>query len=220
LVFDGGGGKREKRPAMKLKDLFLGLCIAALLVSEMCLFVANQQKRDAISKMNAAIHDADQARAELAQLKQASDQQAMSDMRLSAENKSLSRKLSDLQNQNASLNNASQQLSQQLTSAQLAAQQAAEQQQEQIQQAQYDAAQSQATTARTACMNNLREIDAAKNEWALENGKGPGSVPAAQDLLPFLTGGIFPVCPSDGTYTIGAIGIPPSCSVHGPLVTQ
>ncbi len=201
---------------MKLKDLFLGLCIAALLVSELFLFVANQQKHDALSKMDAAQHDADQAKAQLSQLQATANSEAMDNMRLNAENKSLTRKLSDLQKQNSTLNDASQQLSQQLTSAQLAAQQ----QQDQLQQIQYQNEQTQANNERDACMNNLRQIDAAKNEWALENGKPTGSVPTEQDILPFITGGVFPVCPSGGVYTIGAIGTPPSCSVHGPLPAQ
>jgi hypothetical protein len=201
---------------MKLKDLFLGLCIAALLASEVFLFVANQQKHDALDKMQAAKHDADEAQAKLQQVQAAADAQAMDNMRLNAENKNLSRKLSDLQNQNNSLNNASQQLSQQLTTTQLAAQQ----QQEQLQQIQYQTAQTQASNEQTSCMNNLRQIEAAKNEWALETGKTTGAEPTEQDLLPYLTGGVFPVCPAGGVYTIGAIGTPPSCSIHGSLPTQ
>jgi hypothetical protein len=216
LVFDGSAGKREKHAAMKLKDLFLGLCIAALLASELFLFIANQQKHDALNKVAAAQHDADEARAKLQQAQASADEAAMDNMRLNAENKNLARKLSDLQSQNTTLNDASQALSQQLTSAQ----QAAQQQQQQIQQMQYDSAQTQANNERDSCMNNLRQIDAAKNEWALEAGKAAGAVPSEQDLLPYLTGGVFPVCPSGGVYTINAIGTPPSCSVHGPLQTQ
>jgi len=201
---------------MKLKDLFLGLCIAALLVSEVFLFSANQQKRDALNKMNAAQHDTAAAQAKLQQVQSTADSEAMDNMRLNAENKSLTRKLSDLQNQNSTLNNVSEQLSQQLTSAE----QAALQQQEQIQQMQYQSQQTQAGNEQTACMNNLRQIDAAKNEWALETGKAVGAMPSEQELLPYLTGGVFPVCPSGGVYTIGAIGTPPACSIHGPLLAQ
>lgn len=201
---------------MKLKDMFLGLCIAALLMSEVFLFIANQQKHDALSKVEAAQQAADLAQAKLSQVQATADSEAMDNMRLSAENKSLSRKLTDLQKQNTTLDYASQALSQQLTSAQ----QAAQQQQEQLQQIQYQNQQTQANNERDACMNNMRQIDAAKNEWALENGKPVGSVPTEQDLSPYLTGGVFPVCPSGGVYTIGAIGTPPSCSIHGPLQAQ
>jgi hypothetical protein len=36
-------------------------------------------------------------------------------------------------------------------------------------------------------------------------------VPTRDDLLPYLRR--WPVCPAGGTYTIGAIGEPPTCSV-------
>ena len=71
-------------------------------------------------------------------------------------------------------------------------------------------------TAQTnACINNLRMIDAAKQQWALENGKGPGDVPTMQDLEPYLKNGVFPTCPAGGTYTIGAVSNAPTCSVPG-----
>src|ERR1017187_5708146 len=38
-----------------------------------------------------------------------------------------------------------------------------------------------ATSQKNACINNLRQIDSAKNEWALESGKKPGDVPTEQD---------------------------------------
>jgi hypothetical protein len=96
--------------------------------------------------------------------------------------------------------------------AQRAAAAAAQQQAQQ--QAQAEAAQ------RNACINNLRQIDAAKQQWALENGKGDDVVPVAQDLLPYLRGGVFPVCPGGGTYTINAVGVPPTCSVPGHVLPQ
>jgi hypothetical protein len=71
------------------------------------------------------------------------------------------------------------------------------------------------TAMENACINNMRQIEAAKNEWALEKGKSPGDVPVAADLTPYLANGKFPVCPSGGTYTIGAVSNMPSCTVHG-----
>ncbi len=69
------------------------------------------------------------------------------------------------------------------------------------------------TAMENACINNLRMIDAAKQQWALENGKTGGDVPTAQDLKPFLKNGIFPTCPAGGTYTIGAVSNAPTCSI-------
>ena len=66
---------------------------------------------------------------------------------------------------------------------------------------------------RNACINNLRQIAAAKHEWALENHKTNGDTPTKEDLLPYLDR--WPVCPSGGTYSINPIGTLPTCSVPG-----
>lgn len=62
-----------------------------------------------------------------------------------------------------------------------------------------------------ACINNLRMIDAAKQQWALEKGKQSTDVPAMEDLKPYLPR--IPHCPAGGTYTINAVGQPPVCSI-------
>src|SRR5580692_5144204 len=36
------------------------------------------------------------------------------------------------------------------------------------------------------CLNNLRQIDAAKNQWALENGKHDGDAVTENDIKPFI----------------------------------
>jgi hypothetical protein len=70
-----------------------------------------------------------------------------------------------------------------------------------------------ATSQENACINNLRQIDAAKNEWALEKGKSASDIPTREDLLPYLRS--WPVCPAGGTYTIGPVGEQPTCSIPG-----
>jgi hypothetical protein len=72
-----------------------------------------------------------------------------------------------------------------------------------------------AVSMQNACINNLRQIEAAKNEWALETGKDAGAVPTATDLTPYFKNGKFPVCPAGGTYTIGAVSNAPTCNIPG-----
>ncbi len=43
-----------------------------------------------------------------------------------------------------------------------------------------------ATSQQNACINNLRQIDAAKQQWALETGQGPSASPAGTDIQPYL----------------------------------
>jgi len=71
------------------------------------------------------------------------------------------------------------------------------------------------------CINNLRQLDAAKREWALENGKTNGVVCTENDLTPYIkldARGNLPQCPQGGKYTIGKVGEPVTCSL-GTTVT-
>ena len=73
-----------------------------------------------------------------------------------------------------------------------------------------------ATSQANACINNLRQIDGAKNEWALENNKTNGTPVTEADIKPYLKldiAGNLPKCPAGGTYTIGPVGEPPTCSL-------
>ena len=76
------------------------------------------------------------------------------------------------------------------------------------------------TAAQTSeCIDNLRLIDAAKQQWALEQHQVGASLPKATDLQPYLGRGTgtLPWCPADpqGTfttsYTIGNCQTPPVC---------
>ena len=168
-------------------------------------------------------------RAQLDQLKNSSVATLSAEnARLRAENQNLSQKFSQLQNENNRLRGVNQQLTQQLQTSR----EAMQQQQEQLQQMQAEnqqvntapepAAEQPLSAAAqlNACINNLRQIDAAKQQWALENDKPANAIPTAQDLLPYLPGGIFPVCPAGGAYTINAVSVPPTCSVPGHVLPQ
>ena len=63
-----------------------------------------------------------------------------------------------------------------------------------------------------SCIANLKQIDSAKEQWAMDNKQDTGATPASTDLYTVYTKNT-PSCPSNGTYTIGAIGTNPSCSV-------
>ena len=74
-------------------------------------------------------------------------------------------------------------------------------------------AQSQAN----ACINNLRQLDAAANQFALEQGKkttDPITYPA--NLTPYIklnSAGSIPPCPAGGTYACAAVGSTPTCTL-------
>ncbi len=71
-----------------------------------------------------------------------------------------------------------------------------------------------------ACINNLRLLDGAKQQWALENRKRENATPGVQDILPYIKDGAFPKCPSGGAYILNAVQAHPSCSAQGHALTQ
>lgn len=70
-------------------------------------------------------------------------------------------------------------------------------------------------TSRTrTCIANLRQIEAAKEQWAMETNQASTATPVQGDLMPTYMKS-WPACPAAGTYTIGAIDTNPTCSVGG-----
>jgi len=71
-----------------------------------------------------------------------------------------------------------------------------------------------ATSQANACINNLRQIDAAANQMALEKGRTTGStISYPTELTPYIkltTAGSIPPCPATGTYTCPSIGANPT----------
>ncbi|HET7626086.1 MAG TPA: hypothetical protein VFM25_12555 [Verrucomicrobiae bacterium] len=67
------------------------------------------------------------------------------------------------------------------------------------------------TAQKNACINNLRRIEGAKQQWALEHNMPEASIPTESDLLPYLRA--MPTCPAGGHYTIGAVNEKPTCSI-------
>jgi len=67
---------------------------------------------------------------------------------------------------------------------------------------------------RNMCINNLRRIEGAKEVWALQNPGKTNTAPTILDLSPYLNGNVVKLeCPAGGTYSINALGEPPSCSI-------
>jgi hypothetical protein len=69
------------------------------------------------------------------------------------------------------------------------------------------------TPSSAPCINNLRQIEAAKDEWRLEKSKTTNDVPTWDDIRPYLAHELH--CPANGVYTIGRVGDPPTCSIGG-----
>ncbi len=83
---------------------------------------------------------------------------------------------------------------------------------------------SRETSQDKTCINNLRQIDGVKQQWALENRRTGDVTPEETELQPYLVrgnAGRMPVCPAGGTtatnfalsYSINAVTNPPTCLV-------
>jgi len=68
-----------------------------------------------------------------------------------------------------------------------------------------------------ACINNLKQIDAASAQFALERGKQTGAdISFPNDLTPYIklnSAGSIPPCPAGGTYSDAKVGDAPLCSL-------
>jgi prepilin-type N-terminal cleavage/methylation domain-containing protein len=67
-----------------------------------------------------------------------------------------------------------------------------------------------------ACINNLRQIDAATQQWAMENNKADADAPTSA-VYGYLKGGL-PSCPGSGTYALAATVADtngPTCTISG-----
>jgi hypothetical protein len=63
------------------------------------------------------------------------------------------------------------------------------------------------------CLNNLAQIDSAKEQHAIAAGLEDGATVDPSGISPYLKGDTVPVCPGSGAYTIGPLGMYPTCSI-------
>jgi general secretion pathway protein G len=73
---------------------------------------------------------------------------------------------------------------------------------------------SRTTAQKNACINNLRQIDGAVQQWALDNKMGPSAPVQFTDISGYLKSAV--ICPSGGTtfadsYNIDTVANKPTC---------
>jgi prepilin-type N-terminal cleavage/methylation domain-containing protein len=74
------------------------------------------------------------------------------------------------------------------------------------------------TAQKNACINNLRQIDGAKEQWALEKKVSAGTALDATkegEVDAYIKGSKRPTCPAGGTYSYNAVDTSPACSIPG-----
>jgi prepilin-type N-terminal cleavage/methylation domain-containing protein len=74
------------------------------------------------------------------------------------------------------------------------------------------------TSQMNACINNLRQIDGAKQQWALETKQATNATPSFTAISQYLRNAI--TCPAGGSgatfsssYTMGTVTAKPTCKI-------
>lgn len=71
------------------------------------------------------------------------------------------------------------------------------------------------------CINNLRILNDAIHQWAVEHGKHDGAPVSMSDLTPYIhnyNGEVITLsCFRGGTYAVTVVGAPPTCSLGGKI---
>jgi Tfp pilus assembly protein PilE len=70
----------------------------------------------------------------------------------------------------------------------------------------------------TSCLDKLRQIHAAKAQYALENNKRSGEAVAQVDIEPYLKRpSVVFIEPTSGTFDIQPVGSDPVCTHYAPM---
>ena len=77
------------------------------------------------------------------------------------------------------------------------------------------------TSQQNACINNLRQMDGAMEQYALENKLGSSSSYTLSNLKPYIrltSANNLPACPANGSYVVGAtVTNSPTCSLSSSV---
>ena len=203
-----------------MKNILPWILAVAFAAGAASLYFSNSAKNDELTKLRTQAAQVDSLNSQLEELQK---QAASQNEQIAAMQKDNTELLS-LRNQVRQMTDEKAQLTKQL----LAAQAQAARSQAEIQNVQTRAAENvkamqeqQILQARqnqavvSTCINNLRLIDGAKQQWAMQNSKGPNDVPQPQEILPFLPNNQMPQCPGGGRYTLNAVNKAPTCSIPG-----
>ncbi len=208
---------------MKLNIVLPWLCVLGLSAGLGAVVVSGQKKDAELAQLRTESAQTQQLRADLEKLQTQSKEQAdkitelnqgtQELLRLRSEKQMLTKQLQQAQTQ-------TQQAQNQVAQATQTGTQQLQQLQNENQQLRTVAVQGQQAIQRNACINNLRQLDAAKQQWALEFNKPAGAVPTAQNITPYLPNQALPVCPAGGGYTLNAVGAAPTCNMPGHVLAQ
>ena len=206
---------------MNLKRWFAWACLGLVVVAEISLFRAYRDKDALQVELRTTQTQVRQMSDELNELRNSNaGLQAAEIARLRRQNQILTNQVAQWRGELDQLSAQSQSNAVHLATAR----EALRLQQDHIEQIQTEGQQvlevSAAIIARKTCVNNLRLIDDAKQQWATDQAKPNTAVPTVKDLLPYFKATGFPECPDGGTYSLNAVNEVPTCSIEGHTLPQ
>jgi prepilin-type N-terminal cleavage/methylation domain-containing protein len=74
-----------------------------------------------------------------------------------------------------------------------------------------------ASTQKGRCVDNMRQMSGAKEQWAVENFANNGDSVEEDAIAPFFKRG-FPTCPGGGDYELNVVGQDPTCNIGGHTI--
>ncbi len=70
---------------------------------------------------------------------------------------------------------------------------------------------------KSTCIANLKQIETAKEQWAMETAQPSTATPTAAQLAPNYIK-TYPTCPTAGVYAIGDMSTRPACNQAGHVL--
>lgn len=219
--------RRTLQTCMKLNVLLPWILVLGIGVALGVTYVKSSGKDAELERLRAQLAGEQELRSELAKAEEeirSYEEQIESFRKEKQELLKLRNEVNQLRDQNQELTKQVQTAQTQIDRAREQANQAAQQ----AQQMRATVVQTQQTIQRDACINNLRLLDGAKQQWAVENSKQPTDIPTVQDVAPYLGQSALAQallgsnpsvglrgCPAGGSYSLNALNHPPTCSIPG-----
>jgi hypothetical protein len=206
---------------MNLKRWFAWTCLLLVVVAEVALFRAYRDRDEMQTDLRATQSQMHLMQDELDALRNSdAGLQAAEILRLRKQNQILTNQVAQWRTELDEANTENQSNAQHLATARVALRL----QQDHLDELQNENRQvldaSVAIIARKTCINNLRLIDDAKQQWAVDLAQPDTAMPTVKDLQPYFKDGGFPECPEGGIYTLNAVNQVPTCSIPGHTLPQ
>jgi hypothetical protein len=205
---------------MNLKLVLPWVLVVGLAVSVFALYSSNQKQAAEVAQLRQQAEEAQKVQAGAETKSQpASSEEELAQLRKDHED------VLRLRNEVRQLRDEKTQLARQAQAAQNAAPNT--QQQEQLQKLTMENQQLKVQTQviqqrdqLATCINNLRQIEGAKQQFALEAQKPAGTLVSTEDLAPYLPNKAMPACPAGGVYTLNPVGLNPICNIPGHVLPK